>query len=348
MLRVGIAGLGFMGMIHYLSYQKVRGAKVAAICEQTRKRLSGDWRDIKGNFGPAGEQMDLSGIATYDDLDAMLENPEIDMVDITLPPALHADIACKALRKGKHVFCEKPMALKLSDCSRMIAAAQKAKRQLLVGHVLPLLPEYAWARKVIDDGRYGKLLGGSFRRVISDPAWLKHYWKAEVVGGPMLDLHIHDAHLIRLLFGMPIAVSTTGRSRGQLAEYWSTQFRFKKNLAVTATSGTIDQQGRPFDHGFEIHLEKATLLFQFAVIGDDGKYLCPPTLLDHRGKTKPAKMPAGDPMMNAFQAELKAVTESVRAGKKHPLLGGDFARDAIAICQAETKSLLQKKTITIK
>ena len=110
----------------------------------------------------------------------------------------------------------------------------------------------------------------------------------------------------------------------------------------------ISRDSGDFDHGFEIHLEKATLLFQFAVIGDDGKYLCPPTLLDHRGKTKPAKMPAGDPMMNAFQAELKAVTESVRAGKKNPLLGGNLARDAIAICQAETKSLLQKKTIPIK
>ena len=348
MLRVGIAGLGFMGMIHYLSYQKVRGAKVAAICEQDRKRLTGDWRDIKGNFGPAGEQMDLSGIATYDKLDAMLDDPAIDMVDITLPPALHADIACKALRKGKHVFCEKPMALKPADCRRMVAAAQKAKRQLLVGHVLPLLPEYAWARKVIEGGRYGKLLGGSFRRVISDPAWLRHYWKADIVGGPMLDLHIHDAHFIRLLFGMPTAVSTTGRSRGQLAEYWTTQFRFKKNVAVTATSGTIEQQGRPFDHGFEIHLQKATLLFQFAVIGNDAKYLCPPTLLDDRGKAKPAKMPAGDPMLNAFLAELQTVTQSINSGKKNNVLGGDLARDAVAICQAQTKSLLQKKTIPLK
>ena len=348
MLRVGIAGLGFMGMIHYLSYQKVRGAKVAAICEQTRKRLTGDWRDIKGNFGPAGTRMDLSGIATYDNLDAMLEDPQIDMVDVTLPPALHADIACKALRKGKHVFCEKPMALKLADCRRMVAAAQKANRQLLVGHVLPLLPEYAWARKVIDDGRYGKLLGGSFRRVISDPAWLRQYWKADVVGGPMLDLHIHDAHFIRLLFGMPTAVSTTGRTRGELAEYWTTQFRFKKHYAVTATSGTINQQGRSFDHGFEIHLEKATLLFQFAVIGDQAKYLCPPTILDDRGKAKPAKMPEGDPMMNAFQAELKAVAQSVTSGKKNKVLGADLARDAIAICQAQTKSLLQDKTASLK
>ena len=348
MLRVGIAGLGFMGMIHYLSYQKVRGVKVAAICEQQRKRLTGDWRDIKGNFGPAGSQMDLTEVATYDDLDAMLDDPAIDLIDITLPPALHADIACRALRKGKHVFCEKPMALKLSDCRRMVAAAQKAKRQLLVGHVLPLLPEYAWACKVIDAGRYGKLLGGSFRRVISDPAWLRNYWKAEVVGGPMLDLHIHDAHLIRLLFGMPTHVSTNGRTRGKLAEYWTTQFRFKKDLAVTATSGTINQQGRPFDHGFEIHLEKAPLLFQFAVIGDEAKYLCPPTILDGKGKAKLAKMPDGDPMMNAFEAELKAVALSITTGNQNNVLGGDLARDAIAICQAQTKSLLQGKTTSLK
>ncbi len=348
MLRVGIAGLGFMGMIHYLSYQKVRGVKVAAICEQTRKRLTGDWRDIKGNFGPTGTRMDLSGIATYDNLDAMLDDPQIDMIDVTLPPAMHADIVCKALRKGKHVFCEKPMALKLADCRRMVAAAQKANRQLMVGHVLPLLPEYAWARKVIDTGRYGKLLGGSFRRVISDPAWLRHYWNADVIGGPMLDLHIHDAHFIRLLFDMPTAVSTTGRTRGKLAEYWTTQFRFKQNFAVTATSGTINQQGRSFDHGFEIHLEKATLLFQFAVIGDQAEYLCPPTILDDRGKAKLAKMPEGDPMMNAFQAELKAIVQAVNTGKKNKVLGADLARDAIAICQAQTKSLRQGKMISLK
>ena len=60
MINVGIAGIGFMGMIHYLAYQKIRGVKVRAICEQDPKRLAGDWRTIKGNFGPQGEMMDLS------------------------------------------------------------------------------------------------------------------------------------------------------------------------------------------------------------------------------------------------------------------------------------------------
>ena len=78
MLKVGIVGIGFMGMIHYLAYQRIPGVKVVALCETTMKeRLNGDWTGIKGNFGPAGQQMDLTGIATYDNLDAFLADENI-------------------------------------------------------------------------------------------------------------------------------------------------------------------------------------------------------------------------------------------------------------------------------
>ena len=63
MLHVGIVGIGFMGMIHYLAYQRLQGVKVHAICELDPVRRGGDWRTIKGNFGPPGEVMDLSGVA---------------------------------------------------------------------------------------------------------------------------------------------------------------------------------------------------------------------------------------------------------------------------------------------
>jgi predicted dehydrogenase len=96
MIRVGIAGVGFMGMVHYLSYQKLRGVKVAALCESNVKRLKGDWRDIRGNFGPPGEMMDLTGIATYTAIDEMLADDSLDMIDVTLPPALHAEVVIKA------------------------------------------------------------------------------------------------------------------------------------------------------------------------------------------------------------------------------------------------------------
>src|SRR5215213_10364640 len=98
MTNVGIVGLGFMGMIHYLTYKKLADVRVAAICEVNEKRLTGDWTDIKGNFGPAGQQMDLSGIATFTNLDDMLASTELDLVDVTLPPALHADATVTAFQ----------------------------------------------------------------------------------------------------------------------------------------------------------------------------------------------------------------------------------------------------------
>ena len=61
-LRVGIAGIGFMGWIHYLAYRKAPGVEVAAICTRDKKKLAGDWRGIRGNFGPPGEKVDVSGM----------------------------------------------------------------------------------------------------------------------------------------------------------------------------------------------------------------------------------------------------------------------------------------------
>ncbi len=347
MIRIGIAGLGFMGMVHYLSYAKLRGAKVAAICEMNKKRLTGDWRGIQGNFGPAGKKMNLTGVSTTTSLDDMLEDPQLDLIDITLPPAMHADLAIKAMRAGKHVFSEKPMALSTADCGRMLRTAKSTGKQLFIGHVLPFFPEYAWALKIVRSGKYGKLRGGSFKRVISDPSWLPHFWVAQNSGGPMLDLHVHDAHFIRLLFGMPSAVVTHGRLRGELAEYWNTHFCYdQKNYAVHATSGVIAQQGRSFTHGFEIHLEKATLTFEFAVFGKEGKYLCPPTLINDKGRAIPAKLSGGDPM-DSFATELSEVVKSVRQGRSSEILNPTLASDAILLCHKQTQSLIRGRSVKI-
>jgi predicted dehydrogenase len=339
MIQVGIVGLGFMGMIHYLSYRKLPGVRVAAICEVNERRLTGDWTDIKGNFGPAGEQMDLSGVATFTRLDEMLALPELDLVDVTLPPALHADATVAALMAGKHVFCEKPMSLRLDACERMTAAAREADRRLYVGHVLPFFPEYAWALEAVRSGRYGALRGGAFRRVISNPAWLRNFWSATEVGGPLFDLHVHDAHYIRLLFGMPDGVVSRGRMRQRLPEFWNSHFEYGDGgYVVEATSGTIEQQGRPFNHGFEIHLERATLQFEFAVLGGEGRYLCPPTVLDDAGQAQTVDLGVGDPMI-AFEAELRSVVECVRKNQESDVLGGPLAQDAVRLCQMQAESL---------
>lgn len=347
MLRVGIAGIGFMGWIHYLAYQKVKGVKVTAIQARDEKKRRGDWRGIQGNFGPPGEEVNLKGIAAHATLEELFDDPNVDVVDLCLPPGMHADATVAALKAGKHVLCEKPMALSVADCRRMTAAAKKYGKQLLIGHVLPFFPEYAWAYKAITSGKYGKLLGGHFKRIISDPTWIKDFYDPKTVGGPLLDLHVHDAHWIRLLFGMPTAVTSQGRMHGEVVEFCNTQFQFADpSLVVSATSGVLMQQGRAFTHGFEIQLEKATLLYDFAVVGGEGKLLMPLTILDSKGGAKPAELAGGDPT-EAFVGEIKELTTAIKTGKPSSILDGSLAEDAVVLCQQQTKSVQTRKTVKV-
>jgi len=344
MINVGIIGIGFMGMTHYHAYQKVRGAKVAAISERDRRKLSGDWRSIKGNFGPAGTKMDLKGIVGCEDWQHLLADPNIDMVDICLPPALHAPVAIAALKAGKHVLCEKPIAVAADEGVRMVKAADKSGKLLMIGHVLPFFPEYAFARELIDSGRYGRLLGGHFKRIISDPLWLKDFYDPDRVGGPVVDLHIHDAHFIRLLCGMPRAVFSTGRMQGDVVKFLSSQFLFDRpDLSVTAASGVIDQQGRGFTHAFEIYLEKATLLYDSAVLAGEGVTLMPLTILSPDGKVKRPKLKPVD----AFAAELTEATSAVATGRPSPLLGCELARDALLLCHKQSQSVRQARLVKV-
>lgn len=347
MLRVGLVGIGFMGWIHYLAYQQVSGVKLGAVCSRDPRKLAGDWRGIQGNFGPPGEEIDLGKTARYSDLKELLADPKIDLVDLCLPPALHRDAAVAALRAGKHVFCEKPMALSERDCETMVAAAEKAGRLLFVGHVLPFFPEYAWVQRARTKGTYGQLLGGYFKRVISDPTWLKDFYDPRQVGGPLLDLHVHDAHYLRMLFGMPEAVTSSGRMRGEVVEFCHSLFHYPgQAAAVCASSGVINQQGRSFTHGFEIHFEKATLQFEFAVVGSEGKMLMPLTVFHRNGQIEQPELSDGDPQ-RAFVSEIEEVKKCLKSGKTSPVLGADLARDAIRLCQRQTQSVLKGKTVKI-
>ena len=347
MLKVGIAGIGFMGMIHYLAWKRVKGAKVTALATRDAVRLAGDWRSIKGNFGPAGEQMDLAGQKKYTDVDQLLADQDVDVVDICLPPNLHSRVTLAALKAGKHVLCEKPIALSAHEGQRMVKAAEAAGKQLLIGHVLPFVGEYAFAYQAARGGKFGKLLGGHFKRIISDPLWLKNFYEPEQVGGPMLDLHVHDAHFIRLLFGRPQSVFTSGRMRGKVAEFFTSQFLFEDpDLAVTATSGVVRQQGRAFTHGYEIHFERATLIFDFAVLDGQPVMNIPLTVLTRDGKVQRPELGGGDPV-DDFVAELSEAAKAIRSGRPSPILDGRLASDAVTLCAAQTRSLVGKKIVKV-
>ena len=257
----------------------------------------------------------------------MLEDPSIDLIDVCLPPHLHAEVSIRALNAGKHVFCEKPMALTTPDCERMIEAARKADRQLYVGHVLPFFPEYAHARQLVAEGRHGRLLGGSFKRIISDPTWLKEFY----------DPAQSWRRVERII---PASAASQGRRRGEVVEYVQTAFRFPDpSLVVSAESGVVRPQGRSFTHGFEIHLEKATLQYEFSVFDGKPRLILPLTICDDGGRVLQPSLGDVDPV-RAFVSEVSEVARSLESGRPSLLLSGDLARDAVLICQKETDSVL--------
>jgi hypothetical protein len=136
--------------------------------------------------------------------------------------------------------------------------------------------------------------------------------------------------------------------RGDVVEYCVSQFQFAdRQLVVTSASGVINQQGRPFTHGFEIHLEKATLYFDLAVLAGGTLQITPLTVINGKGKADQPKMPPGDPMLSAFDAEIPEVVKSAADNKPSSLLSGSLARDAIVLCHKQTQAVKSAKTTTV-
>jgi len=222
----------------------------------------------------------------------------------------------------------------------MVKTAKQAGKLLLIGHVLPFFAAYRFAYQAITSKKFGRLLGAHFKRVISDPVWMTHFWDPRACGGPMIDLNIHDTHFVRLICGMPQSVQTLGRMRGDVVELFHTQFGFDNpGLVVTITGGAINQQGRPFTNAYEIYLEDATLLF------DSGANL-PVTVLSKDGRVKRPKLNAGDPI-DDFAAEMKEVVRAVRTNTPSPLLDGELARDALILAHKQTQSAQRGRSVKV-
>lgn len=347
MVRIGIVGIGFMGMIHYLAARRVEGARVVALCSRDPKKLAGDWTSIQGNFGPRGTQMDLSGLSLYSDFAEMLADPEIDLVDLCVPNDLHGPMAIQALKAGKPVLVEKPIALTMEDADAMVAASREAGRPLMVAQVLPFVPEFAFALEAVRSGRFGTLRAAHFKRVISRPDWSSEIADTARSGGPAIDLHIHDTHFIGLLCGVPRAVHSRGVIENGAVVHLTTQYLFDRpDLAVSCVSGALSQSGRPFTHGFELYLDGATIAFEFANLAGQGHIAMPLTVILPDGTIERPELGAGDPV-DGFVQELTIAAEAIASGRTAPQLDGDLARQALLLCLAEVESVRTGRAVEL-
>ncbi|MGD9497477.1 MAG: Gfo/Idh/MocA family protein [Armatimonadota bacterium] len=147
---------------------------------------------------------------------AVVESPEVDIVDILTPHDSHCEIALAALQAGKHVICEKPIARTLEEADAMIAAAQQAGRRLLVSLPQVHLPAVVRARQMMEAGEIGRPFLAVMQVYDDEVARMSdpEHWKGDLEragGGVLIDAGYHPTYLLLHLFGRPRAVTALCR-----------------------------------------------------------------------------------------------------------------------------------------
>jgi predicted dehydrogenase len=310
-----------------------------ALCDAEADRRAGDWSKVGGNLADAqGTKRDLGAIKPYTDWRELVADPDVDMVDICVPTYLHRDITVAALKAGKHVLCEKPMALKVEDCNEMIAAA-KGPAKLMVAQCIRFWPEYVWLKKVVDSGEYGSLRALHLRRHASLPTYALNNWisSPEKSGGAVLDLHVHDVDYGLYLLGKPKSVFASGYQRtGGGIDRVHAAWQYPGNVVLQLEGFWDMPPGFPFNMGFTAAFEKASVHW------DCGQGV-PLKVYVMGEEPKTPEMPADDGYFGEICHFLGCIEKDVKPSVTTP----EESRDAVALALAEQKSILTGKIVEI-
>ncbi len=196
-LRVLVAGLGHMGLSHAMAYERIEGYDLAGLCylpEATPQDLPARW----------------SSLPRFADFGEALDTVKPDVVSINTWSNTHADYAVRAFAAGAHVFLEKPMAETVEDAQRVVAAAQKAKRKLVIGYILRHHPSWL---KLIELARgLGKplVLRMNLNQQSIGPAWTWHRTLMRTLS-PIVDCGVHYVDVMAQITGAkPVRVHAIG------------------------------------------------------------------------------------------------------------------------------------------
>jgi predicted dehydrogenase len=247
-VRVGIIGVG-IGQAHINGYGKVPQAEVVALCDLNEERAHSVAKDCQ-----------VEGADILTDYHALLERKDIDAVSVCLPNKMHRPVAVAALEAGKHVICEKPLALNVADAKLMAAATDKSGKKCMVAQVKRFSPEAQYLKQLVDAGELGNIYyGHSFwlrkRGIPGYGGWFTT--KALSGGGPLIDIGVHLLDAAWWLAGCPKPVAVMGATYAEFGP----QGKGLGNWGVEKKpEGTFDVEDLAvglirFENGLTINLE---------------------------------------------------------------------------------------------
>lgn len=294
-----------MGSTHLKALKEMPQAELVVVASDDERALTGDLSGIQGNIGGPGEKMDFSAVRKYRDFREALRDPEVEAFDICLPTHLHMDAAIAALRAGKHVLMEKPMAIDGQSADRILEAAAKSDRVLMIAQVLRFIGPYRALADRLNSGSLGTVRSALFRRRCAAPGWGRWIGDPKLSGGGIFDLLIHDVDFCLSVFGLPDAVSASGyenASRG--IDCILGQLHYPKIGNVVITGGWHHPTAYPFSMEYTVVSDGGTMEFS-----SNG---CPPTLYGCDGKSAALEAAEED----GYQAELRYFLNCCMEGRK--------------------------------
>ena len=205
-IRIGVIGVGIIGKTHLDNYVPLSGAEVIAICDLNEVELQ-----------RVGEKYNIPH--RYTSIDDMLQRDDLDAVDVCLHNHLHAPVTMRALRSGKHVYCEKPIAGSYADGKRMLDEAKICGKQLHIQLSFLYSVETRAAKALIEGGKLGRLYharSAGFRRrgrPFVDGYGTKDFNQKGIAGGgALIDMGVYRISQLLYLMDRPTVKSVTGKT----------------------------------------------------------------------------------------------------------------------------------------
>lgn len=187
-MKIAVLGTGSMGSTYISNISAMPNAELVGVFDVTEER--------------AAQGAALGNTVGFTNFDEMIEKANPDLVCVCLPTFLHKEYVLKVAKAGKHVVCEKPMALSIEDTEVMEQACLEAGVRLFVGHVLRFFPNYADLKSKVDSGLIGKVKVAHAKRYSAFPQGVEDWFKdRSKSGGVIMDLLIHDLDFLRWTMG---------------------------------------------------------------------------------------------------------------------------------------------------
>lgn len=209
MIKIGILGTGF-GQVHAQIFKKIPNIEIIGIFGRNKQKLQKIQEELQ--------------ISTFTNAEELIHNPDIDLIDVVLPTNVHKEFVIKALKAGKHVFCETPLAYSLEDAQKMLKTAEETGKELFVGMFMLFSPEFRYPLEKITNSTFGEI-----RRVFMSRRTPRIWKNMDPIE---LNLMIHDFDYIFALLGNPTTISSqkviSPLSKGEVV---STYLEYKNTLA---------------------------------------------------------------------------------------------------------------------